>query len=55
MKLINDTTAIKVPVVKGIENSDEVEIVEPAFLLTDRILSSGNYGLADTAAVTVTR
>jgi multidrug efflux pump subunit AcrA (membrane-fusion protein) len=55
MKMINDTTAIKIPVVKGIENSDEVEIVQPVFLLTDRILSSGNYGLADTAAVVVNR
>jgi multidrug efflux pump subunit AcrA (membrane-fusion protein) len=55
MKLINDSTAIKIPVVLGIENSDEVEIIEPVFLPTDRILATGNYGLADTAAVTVNR
>jgi multidrug efflux pump subunit AcrA (membrane-fusion protein) len=55
MKLIDDTTAIKIPVVKGIENSDEVQIVEPVLTPADRILFSGNYGLPDTAAVTVTR
>jgi multidrug efflux pump subunit AcrA (membrane-fusion protein) len=55
MKLINDSVAIKVSVRKGIENSDEVEIIEPLFLITDKILISGNYGLPDTAAVIVGR
>lgn len=55
MKLINDTTAVKIPVIKGIESSDEVQVVEPLFLPTDRILYSGNYGLPDTAAVAVNR
>ena len=55
MKLINDSVAIKVPVRTGIENSGEVEIIEPMFLITDKILISGNYGLPDTAAVIVGR
>jgi multidrug efflux pump subunit AcrA (membrane-fusion protein) len=55
MKLINDSVAIKVPVRKGIENSDGVEIIEPLFSTTDKILVSGNYGLPDTAAVIVAR
>jgi multidrug efflux pump subunit AcrA (membrane-fusion protein) len=55
MKLINDSVAIKVPVRKGIENSGEVEIIEPLFLITDKILTSGNYGLPDTAAVLIGR
>ena len=55
MKLINDSVAIKVPVRKGIENSDGVEIIEPLFSTTDKILVSGNYGLPDTAAVIVSR
>jgi hypothetical protein len=55
MKLINDSVAIKVPVRKGIENSDGVEIIEPLFSATDKILVSGNYGLPDTAAVIVAR
>lgn len=53
MKLINDSTAVKVPVKTGLKNKDEVIISEPLFSSTDRILSSGNYGLADTAFVNV--
>jgi multidrug efflux pump subunit AcrA (membrane-fusion protein) len=53
MKLINDSTAIKVDVQKGFENNDEVEITEPVFEITDRILLTGNYGLPDTARVTI--
>lgn len=55
MKLINDSTAVKVTVRKGIENADEVEILEPALKITDRILTTGNYGLTDTASVIVAR
>ena len=51
MKLINDTTAIKVPVIKGFENNEEVEIAAPGFLNTDRIILTGSYGLPDTARV----
>lgn len=51
MKLINDTTAIKVVVKKGFENNDEVEITDPSFLPSDRIVFSGNYGLPDTARI----
>ncbi len=53
MKLINDSTAVKVAVKTGLKNKDEVIISEPLFSSTDRILSSGNYGLADTAFVNV--
>jgi biotin carboxyl carrier protein len=53
MKLINDSTAVKVLVKTGLKNKDEVIISEPQFSPTDRILSSGNYGLADTAFVNV--
>lgn len=53
MKLINDSTAMKVIVKKGYENSDEVEITNPVFLATDRIILTGNYGLADTARITI--
>ncbi len=51
MKMINDTTAVKIPIKKGIETGDRVEILSPDFSPKDRILSSGNYGLADTALV----
>lgn len=53
MKLINPTTAIKVLVKKGIETGDRVEILSPRFSATDKIIVSGNYGLADTAKVKV--
>jgi multidrug efflux pump subunit AcrA (membrane-fusion protein) len=53
MKLINDSTAIKVFVTKGFENSDEVQITEPVFLPSDRIILTGNYGLPDTARIEI--
>jgi multidrug efflux pump subunit AcrA (membrane-fusion protein) len=54
MKLIDSTTAVKVPVVKGIETDDKVEIKSPPLSTTDKILVTGNYGLPDTAKVSVT-
>jgi multidrug efflux pump subunit AcrA (membrane-fusion protein) len=53
MKLINATTAVKVPVKKGIEAGDRVEILSPKFSPQDKIIISGNYGLADTAKIKV--
>ena len=53
MKMINDSTAVKVPVKKGIENDKAIEILDPIFKLQDRIISTGNYGLADTAKVEI--
>jgi biotin carboxyl carrier protein len=53
MKVINDSTAVKIPVTKGIENEREVEILEPKFVPTDRILLTGNYGLPDTASIII--
>ena len=53
MKLIDSTTAVKVPVKKGIETIDKVEILSPSFTATDKILITGNYGLPDTAKVKI--
>ena len=53
MKLINATTAVKVPVKKGIEVGDRVEILSPKFSKDDKIVVSGNYGLSDTAKVKI--
>ncbi len=53
MKLINDTTAIKVSVMPGIHDKQNIEILTPKFSLSDKILTSGNYGLPDTARVGV--
>jgi multidrug efflux pump subunit AcrA (membrane-fusion protein) len=53
MKLINNTTAVKVPVKKGIESGDKVEILSPKFSAQDKIVVTGNYGLPDTAKVKI--
>ncbi len=55
MKLINDSTAVKVPIKKGIETSDKIEVLSPLFTLKDRVLVTGNYGLADTAKVQIVK
>ena len=55
MKLLNDTTAIKVPVVKGITSDTKIEIISPVFSKTDRLLYSGHYGLPDTAFVVINK
>jgi biotin carboxyl carrier protein len=55
MKLINDSMAVKVPVKKGITNDSQVEILSPVFSPSDRIIETGNYGLADTAYVKITK
>ncbi len=54
MKMTDSSTAVKVPVKKGIETADRVEILSPVFSPSDRILVSGNYGLPDTARVKAT-
>jgi biotin carboxyl carrier protein len=53
VKAVNDSTAVKIVVKKGIENYDEVEIIDPQFLPDDKILLTGNYGLPDTAAIII--
>ena len=55
MKLLNDSVAVRVPVTLGVQNPTEIEIKSPVFGPNDRILSAGNYGLADTAKVTLMR
>lgn len=53
MKMIDSSTAVKVPVVKGITTNDRIEIIRPQFSSNDKILLTGNYGLQDTAKVRV--
>jgi multidrug efflux pump subunit AcrA (membrane-fusion protein) len=54
MKLINDSTAVKIPVKTGISENDLVEITDPVFSPSDRIMVTGNYGLGDTVKLVVT-
>lgn len=53
MKMIDDSTAVKVAVKTGIEIEDKIEIVSPEFSPKYKILLSGNYGLPDTALVII--
>ena len=53
MKMIDSVTAVKVPVIKGMEIKDRVEIISPRLSAEDKILLNGNYGLPDTAKVKI--
>lgn len=53
MKMIDSVTAVKVPIIKGLETADRVEILHPQLAPGDKILLTGNYGLADTARVKI--
>lgn len=55
MQLIDSVTAVKTPVVKGMETGDRVEIVRPVFSANDKIVLVGNYGLPDTAKVKIVK
>ncbi len=53
MKMINSNTAIKIPIKKGIETEDKIEIISPPLSTKDLVLLTGNYGVADTIKVKV--
>lgn len=53
MKMSNDSTAVKTIVKKGMEDGKLIQILSPLFNPSDRIITTGNYGLADTAKVKI--
>jgi multidrug efflux pump subunit AcrA (membrane-fusion protein) len=55
MKMTDSVTAVKVPITKGMETGNFVEIRTPTFGARDRIVLSGNYGLPDTAKVKIVK
>jgi multidrug efflux pump subunit AcrA (membrane-fusion protein) len=55
MKMINDSTAVKTIVKKGMEDGKSIQILSPVFTAKDRLITIGNYGLADTAKVKITK
>jgi hypothetical protein len=55
MKLVNDSVAVKIPVITGLTSENDIEITSPDFSASDLFLSSGNYGLGDTVKVVVTK
>ncbi|PJJ75334.1 multidrug efflux pump subunit AcrA (membrane-fusion protein) [Thermoflavifilum aggregans] len=53
MKVINDSTAVRVPVQPGIQQDSVVQVVSPLFHPGDRVVTVGNYGLPDTARIRI--
>jgi hypothetical protein len=53
MKIINSNMAIKIPVMKGIENDSIAEISSPDLNIDDLLISDGAYGLADSTIVKI--
>lgn len=55
MKMTDSKTAVKVPIKKGIETADKVEILAPVLTKDDKILLTGNYGVGDTIQVKISK
>ena len=55
MKLINDTTAVRVNIKKGIETDSLVQVLAPSLNKSDRIITSGAYGLPDTSKIEIVK
>ena len=55
MKLIDNNTAVKTPIRKGIEIDDKIEVLSPVLTSKDKILITGNYGVADTIKVRIVK
>ncbi len=53
MKLVNDSTCIKVPVDKGLETDSLVQLLRSGLTPSDRLVYEGGYGLPDTAIVRI--
>ncbi len=53
MRVLSDSIAVKIPVTKGIEDNDKIEIISPKFDLNDRIILTGAYGLPDSTKVII--
>jgi multidrug efflux pump subunit AcrA (membrane-fusion protein) len=53
MKMIDSTTAVKISIQKGMETNSKVEILSPPLSPNEMILLTGNYGLSDTAKVSI--
>lgn len=53
MKVINDSTAVKIPVTIGNKDDKNIEIQSPRFQISDQLILTGNYGLTDTAAIEI--
>ena len=55
MKIINSNLAVKVPIKKGIENENIVEVLSPNLNKGDFIICEGAYGLEDSTLVKIVK
>lgn len=55
MKILHDSIAIKVPVIKGIENDSLVEITSEGLDTNNIVITQGAYGLPDGTIVKITK
>jgi len=53
MKVQGKNMAVKIPIKKGIESADKIEILSPKLKITDQILLTGNYGAGDTIKIKI--
>ncbi len=55
MKMIDDTTAVKIPVTLGWQGKKQLQILSNRVGMTDKIITEGAYGLPDTAYVRIVK
>jgi hypothetical protein len=55
MKIISDSLAVKIPVVRGIENDSIAEVNSPLLNKSDLVISEGAYGLPDSTIVKIVK
>jgi multidrug resistance efflux pump len=53
MKILNDTTAVKLEIKKGIETDSLIQVKVPVLAVSDRFITEGSYGLPDTVKVVI--
>jgi hypothetical protein len=53
MKLLNDSTAVKLDIKKGIQTDSLVQVLDPVLSLNDRFITEGAYGLPDTVKIVI--
>lgn len=53
MKLIDDSTAVKTAITKGVETDKYIQVKSGDVTTKDRVIVSGNFGLGDTAIVKI--
>jgi len=55
MRVDPDNRAVKIPVIRGIENDSIIEIISPGLNTNDMIISEGAYGLPDSTEITIVK